>query len=75
MYDINTSEDYKKFRIDNGVTDPIVLEELVDAFEFGYDVAIEKACDVLKIILEDFLHGGDSDKVIALFQEKMEEEQ
>lgn len=45
-----------------------------EGIELGYKLAVEKACDVLKVILEDFLHGGDSDIVIALFEEKMEEE-
>lgn len=53
--------------------DPINSFE--EGAEYGYKFAVEKACDGLEAILEDFLHGGDSDKVIALFQEKMEEEE
>lgn len=46
------------------------IEAFEEGAEYGYKFSVEKACDVLKVILEDFLHGGDSDIVIALLQEK-----
>ena len=75
--EIEKAKEYQfaKAAMERRWSDESPIEAFEDGAEYGYQYAVEKACDVLAVILEDFLHGGDSCKVVALLQEKMEEEE
>lgn len=61
---------FAKAAMERRWSDESPIEAFEEGAEYGYQYAIEEACDVLEVILEDFLHGGDSAKVIALLEER-----
>lgn len=49
------------------------LEEVNQAINMAVDETSRKAVEVLSSVLENWMHGGDADCIIAEFEEKLNE--
>lgn len=49
------------------------LEEVNQAINMAVDEASRKAVEVLSSVLDNWVHGGDADCIIAEFEEKLNE--
>lgn len=55
--------------VPNGISD--IKEMIVNGFNSGAEWQKEKAIEALSSVLEDWVHGGDADCIIAEFEEKL----
>lgn len=49
------------------------LEEVNQAINMAVDETFRKAVEVLSSVLDNWVHGGDADCIIAEFEEKLNE--
>lgn len=49
------------------------LEEVNQAINMAVDETSRKAAEVLSSVLDNWVHGGDADCIIAEFEEKLNE--
>ena len=49
------------------------LEEVNQAINMAVDETSRKAVEVLSSVLDNWVHGGDADYIIAEFEEKLNE--
>lgn len=49
------------------------LEEVNQAINMAVDETYRKAVEVLSSVLDNWVHGGDADCIIAEFEEKLNE--
>lgn len=49
------------------------LEEVNQAINMAVDETYRKAVEVLSSVLDNWVHGGDADCIIAEFKEKLNE--
>ena len=49
------------------------LEEVNQAINMAVDETSRKAVEVLSFVLDNWVHGGDADCIIAEFEEKLNE--
>ena len=47
------------------------LEEVSQAIDMAVDETCRKAIEILSSVLENWVHGGDADCIIAEFEEKL----
>jgi len=55
--------------VPNGISD--IKEMIANGFNSGAEWQKEKAIEALSSVLEDWVHGGDADCIIAEFEEKL----
>ena len=49
------------------------LEEMNQAINIAVDETYRKAVEILSSVLDNWVHGGDADCIIAEFEEKLNE--
>lgn len=49
------------------------LEEVNQAINIAVDETYRKAVEILSSVLDNWVHGGDADCIIAEFEEKLNE--
>lgn len=55
--------------VSHGIFD--IKEMIANGFNSGTEWQKEKAIEALSSVLEDWVHGGDADCIIAEFEEKL----
>lgn len=55
--------------VSSGISD--IKEMIANGFNSGAEWQKEKAIEALSSVLEDWVHGGDADCIIAEFEEKL----